>query len=153
RFLLFLTSESTFFQAKLLLVADSLVVRRNQADCLVATQMPLVPSLAVKILSKEQDCLVVIKLRNLLCLPRVLETNKELQWPVSVQQLPQLYKYQQLRPLCSDLMLIRPRMRRNVGGSVQMALLDAQIAASPYGDSPLLKLANVKDTDELPNPI
>ncbi|KAK6739614.1 hypothetical protein RB195_008237 [Necator americanus] len=36
---------------------------------------------------------------------------------------------------------------------VQMALLDAQIAASPYGDSPLLKLANVKDTDELPNPI
>ncbi|RCN34966.1 nucleoporin autopeptidase [Ancylostoma caninum] len=36
---------------------------------------------------------------------------------------------------------------------VQMALLDAQIAASPYGDSPLLKMATAKDTDELPNPI
>ncbi|RCN27956.1 nucleoporin autopeptidase [Ancylostoma caninum] len=34
-----------------------------------------------------------------------------------------------------------------------MALLDAQIAASPYGDSPLLKMATAKDTDELPNPI
>uniref|UniRef100_A0A1I7XQL5 Nuclear pore complex protein Nup98-Nup96 n=1 Tax=Heterorhabditis bacteriophora TaxID=37862 RepID=A0A1I7XQL5_HETBA len=35
---------------------------------------------------------------------------------------------------------------------VQMALLDAQIAASPYGDSPLLKLATVKDSEEKPNP-
>ncbi|KAK6043943.1 nucleoporin autopeptidase [Cooperia oncophora] len=36
---------------------------------------------------------------------------------------------------------------------IQMALLDAQIAACPYGDSPLLKMATAKDTDEAPNPI
>ncbi|KAK5983770.1 Nucleoporin autopeptidase [Trichostrongylus colubriformis] len=36
---------------------------------------------------------------------------------------------------------------------IQMALLDAQIAACPYGDSPLLKMGSVKDTDDTPNPI
>ncbi|XGW17571.1 hypothetical protein V3C99_002289 [Haemonchus contortus] len=36
---------------------------------------------------------------------------------------------------------------------IQMALLDAQIAACPYGDSPLLKMGTTKDTDETPNPI
>ncbi|KAJ1346955.1 Nucleoporin autopeptidase [Parelaphostrongylus tenuis] len=36
---------------------------------------------------------------------------------------------------------------------VQMALLDAQIAASPYGDCSLLKLASAKDSDDMPNPI
>lgn len=36
---------------------------------------------------------------------------------------------------------------------VQMALLDAQIAASPYGDSSLLKLASTGDSDDMPNPI
>ncbi|VDL69526.1 unnamed protein product [Nippostrongylus brasiliensis] len=36
---------------------------------------------------------------------------------------------------------------------IQMALLDAQIAACPYGDSPMLKMTTAKDTDETPNPI
>ncbi|KAK6027075.1 nucleoporin autopeptidase [Ostertagia ostertagi] len=36
---------------------------------------------------------------------------------------------------------------------IQMALLDAQIAACPYGDSPLLKMGSAKDTDDTPNPI
>lgn len=36
---------------------------------------------------------------------------------------------------------------------VQMALLDAQIAASPYGDCSLLKLTSAKDSDDMPNPI
>lgn len=36
---------------------------------------------------------------------------------------------------------------------IQMALLDAQIAACPYGDSPMLKMTSSKDTDDMPNPI
>ncbi|VDO06282.1 unnamed protein product [Haemonchus placei] len=53
----------------------------------------------------------------------------------------------QVRFMLQSLISLRPVCE------IQMALLDAQIAACPYGDSPLLKMGTVKDTDETPNPI
>ena len=37
--------------------------------------------------------------------------------------------------------------------TLKMAMIEANLATNPYGDSPLLKLSSSVDTDEKPNPI
>ncbi|KHJ93989.1 nucleoporin autopeptidase [Oesophagostomum dentatum] len=138
-------------------VVDCLEVLRNQADYSVVLQQVVLFS-EVSLLNKERASSVVTSLRKPPCLVPIPRINKEPQqlsclvFSCSHTILP---GFGAAAPTTIQVPAAAPIvLGSDVNqAQVQMALLDAQIAASPYGDSPLLKLATAKDTDEMPNPI